>query len=199
MFLQHLLPRVDRRSASGATLSLDRRPREPPPGRGRLFAGIHGSIIIDESYNASPAAVEEALATLKAFPSFAKVSEGRPHGRKIAILGDMLELGRYSVAEHARIGALAGAVVDELVTVGVRARGIIDGARSAGMPDERMHACTDARSAALHLFPLLGEGDVVLVKGSQSNIRLERAVELLLADAQDCTRLVRQERQWLAR
>ena len=56
---------------------------EAPPGRGRLLAGKNNAIIIDDSYNASPAAVEEALATLKSFPN-AK--------RRIAVLGDMLEL-----------------------------------------------------------------------------------------------------------
>ncbi|HET9641447.1 MAG TPA: Mur ligase family protein, partial [Candidatus Paceibacterota bacterium] len=62
----------------------------PPAGRGRLLAGKKGSVIIDDTYNASPAAVEEALKTLASFPKAV---------RRIAVLGDMLELGRYSVME----------------------------------------------------------------------------------------------------
>ena len=95
---------------------------EPPPGRGRLLKGTSGSTIIDDSYNASPAAVEEALETLKTFPH-AK--------RRIAVLGDMLELGRYSSMEHERIGALAGGSADVIVAVGIRARAFAAGKGNA--------------------------------------------------------------------
>ncbi|HUY05413.1 MAG TPA: Mur ligase family protein, partial [Candidatus Paceibacterota bacterium] len=71
---------------------------EPPAGRGRLLAGKNGSVIIDDSYNSSPVAVEQGLETLKAFPHAL---------RRIAVLGDMLELGRYSVTEHEHVGVLA--------------------------------------------------------------------------------------------
>ncbi len=154
---------------------------EPPPGRGRLLAGIHGSIIIDDSYNASPAAVEEALATLKAFPH-AK--------RRIAVLGDMLELGRYSAMEHERIGVLAGSSADVIVVIGIRARAF---ATSSGETDFMFFDNSPAAGAALVSF--VREGDVVLVKGSQS-IRTERIVEALLAHPEDASRLVRQEPEW---
>lgn len=154
---------------------------EPPPGRGRLFAGKNGSVIIDDSYNASPVAVEEALVTLKTFPH-AK--------RRIAVLGDMLELGRYSVIEHERIGALARDSADVLVTVGIRARlfGVTKGKAEVVSFD-------NSQAAALALPELVHEGDVILVKGSQS-IRTERIVEALLADPSDAARLVRQEKAW---
>lgn len=154
---------------------------EPPAGRGRLLAGKGGSIIIDDSYNASPAAVEEALATLKAFPG-AK--------RRIAVLGDMLELGRYSVMEHERIAALAGESADLIITVGIRARAFAGAPRSA-----EVVSFENARAAALELPALVRAEDIVLVKGSQS-IRTERIVEALLADPADITRLVRQEKAW---
>ncbi len=154
---------------------------DPPPGRGRLLAGKNGSVIIDDSYNASPAATEEALATLKAFPH-AK--------RRIAVLGDMLELGRYSVMEHERIGALARAAADLVVAVGIRARAF---AASAGNTEVMVFDTASAAAAALP--DLVREGDVILVKGSQS-IRTERIVEALLADAADAARLVRQEKAW---
>ncbi len=154
---------------------------EPPPGRGRLFAGVNGSVVIDDSYNSSPAAVEEALRTLKAFPH-AK--------RRIAVLGDMLELGRYSVAEHERIGSLAAAAADVVAAVGIRAR-----AFAAASDDACGMTFDDARAAAAALPDIVRAGDVVLVKGSQS-VRTERIVKALLARPEDCVQLVRQEKRW---
>lgn len=154
---------------------------KPPPGRGRLLVGKRGSVIIDDSYNASPAAVEKALITLKAFPN-AK--------RRIAILGDMLELGRYSVMEHERIAALAGESADVIATVGIRARAFA----STSQKTEVLQF-DNSHAAAKALTDIVREGDVVLVKGSQS-IRTERIVEALLADPADVSKLVRQERKW---
>ena len=153
----------------------------PPPGRSRLLAGKNGSVIIDDSYNSSPAAMEEALATLKAFPG-AK--------RRIAVLGDMLELGRYSVLEHERIGALVNESADVIATVGIRARAFASAPKGA-----EVMQFDNSRAAALALPGLVREGDVILVKGSQS-IRTERIVEALLADPADVSLLVRQEPEW---
>ena len=166
---------------------------EPPAGRGRLFMGVHDSTIIDDSYNSSPVALEEALDTLASFPI---LSAGG--GRRIAILGDMLELGRYSVMEHERIGERVAHSVDMLVSVGIRARGLAASARTAGLSDERVLSFDDAASAAAALPSLLRQGDILIVKGSQS-IRTERIVEALLASPADRTRLVRQDQQWQKR
>lgn len=157
---------------------------EPPPGRGRLLAGLRESVIIDDSYNASPVAVEKALATLKNFPQAS---------RRIAVLGDMLELGRYSVNEHARIGVLARASADLVVAVGIRARAFATAEGAA-----EVIVFDNARAAALALREIIGSGDVILVKGSQS-IRTERIVESLLANPADVALLVRQERRWRER
>lgn len=154
---------------------------EAPPGRGRLLAGKNGSIIVDDSYNSSPVAVEEALATLKTFPH-AK--------RRIAILGDMLELGRYSVVEHERIAGLAGESADVIAAVGIRARAFV-----AAPGKAEISHFDNSRVAAVALANFVQDGDVVLVKGSQS-IRMERIVEALLADKADVTKLVRQEKKW---
>lgn len=157
---------------------------EAPPGRGRLLAGKEESIIIDDSYNASPAAVEEALKTLKAFP----------HARRrVAILGDMLELGRYSVAEHERIAVLAGKSADVIITVGIRARAFASASNGADVLQ-----FDNSRSAAPALDDFARERDVILVKGSQS-VRTEHIVEALLANPLDANRLVRQERKWKAK
>ena len=163
---------------------------EAPPGRGRLFAGKNGSIIIDDSYNSSPAAVEEALATLSAFPH-AK--------RRIAVLGDMLELGRYSVTEHERLAALTGVSADVIATVGIRARAfapVLSGAHASREHSRDTVLMFDnSRAAAAALPDFVREGDVILVKGSQS-IRTECIVEALLADHADAAKLVRQEKKW---
>ena len=154
---------------------------EAPAGRGRLLVGKNGSVIIDDSYNASPAAVEEALTTLKSF-SHAK--------RRIAVLGDMLELGRFSVTEHERISVLVGESADVIVTVGIRAR-----AFAAAPKRTEVLQFDNSRAAATALADFVREGDVVLVKGSQS-IRTERIVEALLANSADVYKLVRQEKKW---
>jgi len=158
---------------------------EPPPGRGRILEGINDSIIIDDTYNSSPAAVEEALETLRAFPSGANSTS-----RRVAILGDMLELGRYSVAEHERIGQLARESADLVIAVGIRARTFV-----AKSTTEQSLQFDNSLAAALAIPNMVKSGDILLVKGSQS-IRMEKIVEALLADPSDASLLVRQEREW---
>lgn len=160
-----------------------------PPGRLSIIGGVQGSTIIDDSYNASPAATKVALDTLKATPG----------GRKIAILADMLELGSYSITEHEQIGAYAAARADILLSVGVRAKGIAAGAKAAGMASDAVHTFERGAEAAAFVLNTLREGDVVLVKGSQS-MRMERVVKSLMAEpdrAKDL--LARQDAEWLAR
>ena len=157
---------------------------EPPAGRGRLLLGKDDITIIDDSYNASPVAVEHALGNLKLFPEAS---------RRIAVLGDMLELGRYSVVEHERIGVLARGAADVVIAVGIRARafGTVEGKAEVMLFD-------NASAAAKALGEVIKPGDVVLVKGSQS-IRMERVVRALLANPSDAKYLVRQERKWQER
>lgn len=157
---------------------------EPPAGRGRLLRGAHDSTIIDDTYNASPVAMEEALKTLHTFPSAT---------RRIAVLGDMLELGRYSVQEHERIGTLARKSADLVIAVGIRSRIY---ATMRGKAEVLEYS--DSRIAAEALRALVRPGDVILIKGSQS-IRMERVVEALLAEGSDVVKLVRQEKQWKKR
>jgi len=161
----------------------------PPAGRGRILRGKNDSLLIDDSYNASPAAVEEALAALALLTT---------RTRRIAVLGDMLELGRYSAEEHERIGTLAAARADIVVAVGTRSRSIAAAAKSAEMKDEAVFSFDTAIEAADMLEALVEPGDAILIKGSQS-IRTERIAERLLADPADAEKLVRQEREWKAR
>lgn len=163
---------------------------ELPPGRLRLISGVKNSLIIDDTYNASPLATETALAAL---------AEIAINGRKIAALGDMLELGKYSIDEHRRIGEIAGKVCDILITVGIRARGIAGGALDAGLSEKNIFQFEESREAGKFLEERLLAGDVALIKGSQST-RMERAVEEVMLHPEDKEKLlVRQGEEWLSR
>ncbi|MCK9352157.1 MAG: Mur ligase family protein [Candidatus Paceibacterota bacterium] len=164
----------------------------PPPGRMRLITGIKRSLILDDSYNASPVAMKSALETLK---------EVATYGRKFAVLGDMLELGKYSTDEHKKAGALAKDSCDVLVTVGVRARNIAEGALDNGMDENNIYQFESSREAGKYLEKLIGDGDIVLVKGSQGSgtnkIRMEQAVEEIMAEPEKAGELlVRQGEEW---
>ncbi|OGG61521.1 hypothetical protein A3C87_02625 [Candidatus Kaiserbacteria bacterium RIFCSPHIGHO2_02_FULL_49_34] len=160
------------------------------PGRMRLLPGVKGTHIIDDTYNASPVAALEALRTLRSIKNAT---------RRIAVLGDMLELGQYSIDEHHHIGEAAAESVDMLVTVGVRARGIAEGALRAGLDEANITQYDDALEAARDLEQKLVSGDYVLIKGSQG-MRLERAVEEIMAEPERAEELlVRQDAFWKSR
>lgn len=159
----------------------------PPPGRGRLLAGKHDSLLVDDSYNASPDAVRESLSSLC-------LLKGKR--RRIAVLGDMLELGRYSSKEHAQIGEMAHRCADILVTVGIRARAIAEAAKEKGMAEEHISSFDTSVEAGAFLTGIVEKDDAVLIKGSQS-VRMERAVLALLLRPEDREHLVRQEPEWL--
>lgn len=163
----------------------------PSPGRMRLVPGIRGSVIIDDTYNSSPAAALSALETLGAV-------QGK---RKIAILGDMLELGKYSADAHREVGKRAAEAADRLITIGIRARGIGEAALDSGMRDDRIFEYEQGESerAGKELHRAIKKGDVILVKGSQA-MRMERTVFELMAEPQKAPEyLVRQEAEWLAK
>jgi UDP-N-acetylmuramoyl-tripeptide--D-alanyl-D-alanine ligase len=153
----------------------------------RLISGVKDTLVIDDTYNSSPAAVNAALDALALV---------KPQGRRIAVLADMLELGRYSVEEHRKAGAHASHVVDLLATVGFRARDIADGALDADLRDGQILQYEDAGKAGDELEALLQPGDCILVKGSQS-MRMERTVERLMKEPERAGELlVRQETNW---
>jgi UDP-N-acetylmuramoyl-tripeptide--D-alanyl-D-alanine ligase len=106
-----------------------------------------------------------------------------PRGkRKVAVLGDMLELGPAAAELHAEVGAYAVARADELIAVGPLARHIADGARSRGLADASTFYCEDPLVAAKRVLAASGPGDVILVKASRG-MRLERVIEALSAEA----------------
>ena len=162
----------------------------PPRGRMHLIDGLKGSLIIDDTYNSSPVASIEALQTLA---SLKNVS------RKIAVLGDMMELGLQSSEAHKEIGVLAATSCIVLVTVGVRSRKIAEAALDAGLSEKDIYQFDDSREAGSFIQNMIAEGDVILVKGSQS-MRMERVVkEIMLKPEQAGELLVRQEGEWLNR
>ncbi|MCA9357027.1 UDP-N-acetylmuramoyl-tripeptide--D-alanyl-D-alanine ligase [Candidatus Nomurabacteria bacterium] len=160
---------------------------QSPNGRMRIIPGIKASVLIDDTYNASPAATEQALLTLEEL-THAK--------RKIAVLGDMLELGKFSSDEHTKIGNKVPQVADILFTVGVRARQFAEGAMAAGMSEENIFQYDEVDRAGRELQAILEPGDVVLIKASQG-IRAERIVEEVMANPERAGELlVRQEKLW---
>lgn len=149
-----------------------------PRGRMNVLKGKNNITIIDDTYNSSPDAVYSALQTLKELPGT----------RKVAILGDMLELGKYAVEAHAKVGGVARQSANVTISVGLRSRGM-----------NAQHHFNTSIEAAEKVPALLRDGDIVLVKGSQG-IRMERIVKVLLDPSLDPKdHLVRQEAEWLSR
>ncbi len=161
---------------------------DAPPGRMKLIDGIKDTILIDDTYNASPIATVSALETLQMI---------RNKGRKCAVLGDMLELGIQSHTAHEDIGKLVHDLgFDFLVTVGVRAKTIGESACHAGFSPDRWQHCDTAERAGDFIDDWIESGDVILLKASQG-IRLERAVERLMKNPQDSEKLLaRQDSAW---
>jgi alanine racemase len=160
----------------------------PGPGRLQLLPGAGGSLVLDGSASCSPKTALQALATLADYPA----------ERRIAVLGDMAQLGGYAVEGHHLVGQEAAAFVDLLVTKGQRALWIAEAAKQDGLACNQVLVTYAARDAVRHLKPQLKAGDVVLVKGSMET-RMEEVVEGLLADPRDAARLVRRSDSRIAR
>lgn len=124
----------------------------------RLFVvpGAGGSTIIDDTYNAAPAS---SLAALNLLADL--------EGRRITVMGDMLELGTVEEEAHRKIGARAAEVADLLICVGARARWIAEEAQASGMPADRVHILAENAQAVQLLQTQLQPGDFLLVKGSR--------------------------------
>lgn len=164
---------------------------EAPHGRMNIIPGRNGSTIIDDSYNSSPDAAMSALDSLK-------LVRCTGAGRKIVVLGDMMELGKYASDEHRRVGARVAEVANMLVVVGPRSdMATVEGAVTGGMQKENIHSFDSASEAGEYLVSIVASGDVILVKGSQS-MRMERVSAALLREPDRAGELlVRQEKEWL--
>lgn len=142
----------------------------PSPMRMDVFGTAAGVTVVNDCYNASPASMEAALDT---------VASMRVDGRRVAVLGEMLELGALSVDEHIGVGKrVTDAGIALLVTVGEGARSIAAGALEHGLEEAAWVSFADAEAAAAGLGSLIRRGDTVLVKASRL-VGLERVVEAL--------------------
>lgn len=140
-----------------------------------VAAGVHGCTVIDDTYNASPASTIAALNLLADI----QPAEG---GRRIAVLGDMLELGSYETEGHQIVGRRAADVVDILLTVGQLGASIGEEARSSGLSPEHVHILATHQDAVALLRRIVRRGDLVLVKGSRA-VGMDSIVAEIIADA----------------
>jgi UDP-N-acetylmuramoyl-tripeptide--D-alanyl-D-alanine ligase len=148
---------------------------EPVARRGAIRVAPNGARVVDDSYNASPAAVRAMLAALRATAV---------DGRRVAVLGEMLELGSASRQLHETCGqAAAAAGVGELVVIGGEAAdGLATGAMAGGLSSAHIHRFADSADAAGRIHELVEPGDLVLVKGSRGT-RTDVVVDRLVGVA----------------
>lgn len=158
----------------------------PVPGRMNTLRGANGSIVIDDTYNSSPAAAQMALQTLINLPA----------PQHIAILGSMNELGSSSAAEHEHLGRMCHPdQIDWVITVGEEAAKYLAPAAQANGCVVKSFA--DSISAGSYIHQFIEPGAIILAKGSEGGIFVEEAVKVILHSIDDNGKLVRQTPEWL--
>lgn len=165
---------------------------QAPLGRMHLIEGANETLIIDDTYNSSPAAAEAALKTL----SQLEISQVE---RTVAILGDMLELGDFNDEAHDRLGKqVAENKIDILIAVGENRAKTATGAKKAGMADDHIFAFENSSLAKDKITGIIKPHDLILIKGSQGS-RMERVVKALMKEPERAGEfLVRQSDKWLS-
>ena len=163
---------------------------ELPPGRLNLIEGaVEGVSILDGSYNSSPRPCLKALKTLE------NLEPVKKSGRKIAVLGTMNELGKDSDKMHRKVAEHIAESCDILVTVGKGAEAFCEVAEEKGM--KKIFKYTTTQEAIDDFKDKIKEYDIILVKGSQNNVRLERFVKAVMKHPDQASKLlVRQSRHW---
>lgn len=160
-----------------------------PKGRASVFVGINGSTIIDSSYNASRAAIVPFLELLDEIAA-------KNNSQRIALIGDMRELGDTSASEHALLAPDLLNYADVVYCVGEWTKKIlVPELEKQGMQDVQWFESSEVLGHFLRDH--LPENAIVLAKGSQNTIFLEEAVKQILANPEDSTKLCRQESYWL--
>lgn len=157
------------------------------PGRMQILRGIDGSTLIDDTYNSSPVAAKAALDVLYS----AKTKQ------RVAIMGDMNELGAYSKQAHQEVGKYCEPKkLDMVITIGEdAAKYLAPAAKAHGC---KVEICDSPIEAGEFVKRNLKPGAVVLAKGSQNRVFAEEALKPLLANPDDATKLVRQSAYWLS-
>ncbi|TSC92040.1 MAG: UDP-N-acetylmuramoyl-tripeptide--D-alanyl-D-alanine ligase [Parcubacteria group bacterium Licking1014_17] len=167
---------------------------EFPKGRMKLLKGIKETTLIDDTYNASPIATIAALDVLNEYGNSAR-RLGKKKVRKIAVLGDMKELGKYETEAHRLIGVRAGECADIVIAVGQAARFTAEAAESILGP-AKVFYYHDTEEAKIKIQNLMKEGDIILVKGSQS-MRMEKIVKEIMGEPELAKELLtRQTGKW---
>jgi len=160
----------------------------PQNGRMNPIKIRDGMIVLDDSYNSNPKSAEEALLALK---------EIKYDGRKVAILGNMNELGAYEQKAHIRVGKAAGEIVGLLIVAGDNAKHLASGAKEAGLAEDKIKSFSTSEELIEKIDGLIKPHDLILIKGSQNRVRLERLVKYLVNDNELAGKiLVRQEKKW---
>jgi UDP-N-acetylmuramoyl-tripeptide--D-alanyl-D-alanine ligase len=155
-------------------------------GRMSVLPGIRESTIIDDSYNSNPESAKAALSVLAEF-----------HGRKIAVLGSMNELGDFSEAGHRQVGEKAAKVADIVITVGTIAGEYMYPVVAEKLNKKFVQRFDTAKEAGMYLKERILKGDVLLFKGSQNGVFTEEAVKcVMLHPEQAGELLVRQGPMW---
>jgi UDP-N-acetylmuramoyl-tripeptide--D-alanyl-D-alanine ligase len=158
----------------------------PFSGRMNVLGGVKNSVLIDDTYNASPEAVQKALITLYEMKA----------PQKIAVLGSMNELGAFSEESHQKIGDFCNpSQLDLVITIGDEAgRFLAPHAKAKGCKVESFASPYEAGACVKNA---LKDGAVVLFKGSQNGVFAEEAIKSVLANTEDSQKLVRQSSFWL--
>ncbi len=158
----------------------------PDKGRMKIIKGKKDSIIIDGSYNAAPLSMISSLDTLKDFPG----------KRKIAVLGEMREIGDYSKEEHRKVGESAGKLCDYIFTIGQMGKYIKEGAIKQGLSEKNIKMFSSSDSAIEDLEKIISPQDIILVKGSQGS-RTEKVITPIMRDPERAKELlIRQGEEW---
>lgn len=158
---------------------------KPIPGRMNFMRGVKESVLIDDTYNSSPAALEAAIQTLYALSA----------PSKIAIIGSMNELGESSAFEHQKIGEmLDGISLSWVITVGEQANRFL--APAARLRGCQVYEAKNSIDAGTFAHKIMERGSLVLLKGSQGEVYLEEATKILLLNKEDENLLVRQDEKW---
>lgn len=164
-------------------------------GRMKLIYGIKQTLILDDTYNASPDSTITALKTISKIKEAKKIE-----GKIIAVLGDMLELGDFTEQGHRQVGKIAAEISDVIIAVGEKVLFLIDQAKKENFPFEKIFHFSKSEEAGRFIQDkILEKNDLLLVKGSQG-MRMEKIVKELMAEplmAEEM--LVRQEKEWLNR
>ena len=161
---------------------------QPQKGRMNLIKLKNQMILVDDSYNSNPKSAVEALKTISAIDW---------DGRRVAILGNMNELGEYTKEGHLKVGEEAGKTVDLLLVVGPNVGNFLKGAKKSGMSEDNIFCYPNPEKLIVDLDEKLKPKDLILVKASQNKMRFEKVAEHLIGDMEVSRNiLVRQEKKW---